>query len=58
MKLKQLIEESKRILRLARKPTKEEFLQIAKITAIGIAILGMIGYVFQFIFTFFGLLRG
>ncbi len=55
MKLRELISESKRILRLARKPTKEEFTQMAKITGIGILFLGIVGFIIQLLFT---LIRG
>lgn len=34
-----------RVLRLTKKPNKEEFLTVAKITAIGILFIGLIGYI-------------
>lgn len=38
-----------RVLKLARKPTNEEFLMIAKVAALGIILIGLIGFVFYFI---------
>ena len=34
-----------RVLKLARKPTREEFLMISKIAMLGIALIGMMGFV-------------
>ncbi|MDD1722920.1 MAG: protein translocase SEC61 complex subunit gamma [Methanothrix sp.] len=39
------LEEYIRVLRLARKPTREEFNMIAKISMAGIGIIGMLGFV-------------
>lgn len=33
-----------RVLRMARKPTKEEFKMVAKVSIAGIAIIGTIGF--------------
>lgn len=35
-----------RILKLARKPTRKEFLTIAKVAAIGIMAIGALGFIF------------
>ena len=35
-----------RILKLARKPTRKEFLTIAKVAAAGIIAIGIIGFLF------------
>ena len=43
-KLKSFIKKCKRVWHTLKKPTKKEFEQIAKISAIGIAILGLIGF--------------
>ncbi len=45
--------EYKRILRISRKPNKEEYLKILKITSLGIAIIGAIGFVIQLIVSLF-----
>jgi protein transport protein SEC61 subunit gamma-like protein len=36
-----------RVLKLTTKPKKEEFLAVAKITGLGIVVLGIIGYLAQ-----------
>lgn len=38
------IKQSKRVLKVARKPDREEFFDFSKVTAIGIAIIGVIGF--------------
>ena len=45
MKLKQFTKECVRVLKITKKPTKTEFRTVVKVTAIGIAIIGMIGFV-------------
>jgi protein transport protein SEC61 subunit gamma-like protein len=40
-----------RVLRLARKPTREEFTMIAKISMAGIGIIGTIGFLIYAIMT-------
>lgn len=44
-KIKDFFSNAIRVLRLTTKPKKEEFWTIAKITAIGIIVLGFIGYI-------------
>ena len=42
-----------RVLKLSTKPSKQEFMAVAKITGLGIIVLGLVGYVFtslQYIF--------
>ncbi len=39
-----------RIIKIARKPTKEEFTRIAKITGAGIVIIGLIGFIVQAVY--------
>ena len=48
------IKQSKRVLKVARKPDREEFFDFSKVTAIGIAVIGVIG----FIIVLFGQLLG
>lgn len=55
LRLKEKIEEYRRVIRVAVKPKKEEFMTSAKITAIGVSILGLIGFIIGLIFIF---LRG
>ena len=35
----------KRVLKVAKKPDREEYFEFSKVTAIGIAIIGLIGFV-------------
>ena len=39
------IKQSKRVLKVARKPDREEYFNFSKVTAIGIAIIGLIGFI-------------
>lgn len=48
-RLKSFILECKRVLRVTKKPDKQEYTTIVKISAIGIAIMGFIGFVVHFI---------
>ena len=38
-----------RILKMARKPTKEEYIKIVQITGIGIILVGLLGFVIYLI---------
>ncbi|HIJ98826.1 TPA: protein translocase SEC61 complex subunit gamma [archaeon] len=49
MGLKEKIEEYKRILLIAKKPTSFEFKTILKITGIGVIIIGIIGFIIRII---------
>ena len=41
------VKEYVRILKISRKPNKEEFMKVAKITAVGMLIVGVIGFLIQ-----------
>lgn len=43
----------RRVWSVLKKPTKEEFEQVTKVSAIGIAILGVIGFIISIIIGFF-----
>jgi protein transport protein SEC61 subunit gamma-like protein len=45
VKLKSFFLKCKRVWHTLKKPTKEEFTQTTKISAIGIVILGVIGFI-------------
>ena len=49
---KDFIDQSKRVLKVAKKPDVEEYITIAKITGLGIIILGLIGVIIFFIFEY------
>ena len=49
------IKQSKRVLKVARKPDREEYFNFSKVTAIGIAIIGVIGFVIVLLCQLLGL---
>lgn len=50
MGLKDTVEQYRRVLRLARKPNREEIKKTAKITGLGIVVLGVIGYIIHWVY--------
>lgn len=46
------IRRSMRVLRVSYHPTSEEFNTTAKITALGMVLMGIIGYLITLIFTY------
>ncbi|MBR9679089.1 MAG: protein translocase SEC61 complex subunit gamma [Nanoarchaeota archaeon] len=51
-KLKSLYYQYKRVLKRTKKPSREEFIDIVKISAAGMIAIGMIGFVIQTIFLY------
>ena len=49
LKIKEKLDNYKRILQIAKKPSREEFMDTARICAIGVAIIGAIGFVLYMI---------
>ena len=49
------IKQSKRVLKVARKPDREEFFDFSKVTALVIAIIGVIGFIIVLIGQLLGL---
>ena len=49
------LKQCKRVLRVARKPDREEYFQFSKVTALGIAIIGLMGFIFVLVATLVGL---
>lgn len=43
-RIKEFIAQSRRVLSVTKKPDAEEYKQITKVSLIGIAILGIVGY--------------
>ena len=43
-KLKKFLRECRRVFKVTRKPNKEEFVTIAKVSAVGLALIGLIGF--------------
>lgn len=54
MKIKEKLESYMRILKLSRKPDKDDFLTTAKICAIGIVVIGIVGFIFYLVSVLFG----
>ena len=44
MAVKKRLKDYARVLSIARKPTKEEFIQAAKLSGLGILLIGAIGF--------------
>lgn len=53
--IEKFIKDSKRVLKVARKPDLPEYLDLAKISAIGVAIIGVIGFAVVLIGSLIGL---
>ena len=53
-KIKQFISKSKRVWMALKKPTKKEFETIAKVSAVGILILGVVGFLISIVMKVFG----
>lgn len=49
------IKDCKRVLKVSRKPDKQEYLEFSKIVAIGIAIIGVFGFIIVLIGELIGL---
>jgi protein transport protein SEC61 subunit gamma-like protein len=43
--LKEKVREYRRVLQIARKPGKDEFVTASKISSVGIALIGFIGFI-------------
>jgi len=48
-KLKDFYVQCKRVMRITKKPTKEEFVTIVKVSGLGLLAIGLIGFVLHFI---------
>lgn len=51
--LKSFFEKCKRVWLVLKKPTKEELLKVAKVSAVGILIIGLIGFIISLIMKIF-----
>ena len=54
-KFSQFIRDSKRIFIVSRKPTMEEYKRMAIIVALGITIIGILGFIISLIFAVTGI---
>jgi len=48
-KIKSFLYQCKIVLRVTKKPTKQEFYTVLKVSAIGMVIIGAIGFIVQII---------
>ena len=53
IKLKRFIGKSIRVLKVARKPTSYEVKQISKVSALGISVIGVVGFIIGLFFLLF-----
>ena len=44
-KLKKFLKETRRVMRITKKPDRNEFISLTKVTGLGIAIIGVIGFI-------------
>jgi len=51
--LKNFIAKCKRVWMVLKKPTREEFLKVAKVSAAGISIIGLLGFLISIIMKIF-----
>ena len=49
------IKDSKRVLKVARKPDLPEYIELAKISAMGVVIIGVIGFIIVLLGSLIGL---
>jgi len=47
--LKSFVDKCKRVWMVLKKPTREEFLKVAKVSAVGILIIGALGFLISII---------
>jgi protein transport protein SEC61 subunit gamma-like protein len=52
-KLKSFYEKCKRVWMVLKKPSREEFLKVAKVSAAGILIIGILGFLISIIMKLF-----
>ncbi len=52
-RLQSFLLECKRVWQVTRKPNKEEFLVVVKVTGIGILLIGFIGFIVNFLWQVF-----
>ena len=52
-KLKIKLNEYLRVIRITKKPDMEEFKTIIKVSALGMAVIGLLGFTIQVIATYF-----
>ncbi|AXV39634.1 protein translocase SEC61 complex subunit gamma [Methanobacterium sp. BAmetb5] len=43
------VKQCQRVLRVSRKPDREEYINVAKVTGIGIILIGVIGFIISIV---------
>lgn len=56
--IREKLKNYERVLRLSRKPKKEEFVMIAKITGLGMLVIGVVGFIIRIIVQLLEYLHG
>lgn len=51
--LKSFVEKCKRVWMVLKKPTRDEFLKVAKVSAVGILVIGILGFIISIIMKLF-----
>lgn len=54
-RIDKFVKDSKRVLKVARKPDLPEYRELAKVSAIGVVIIGVIGFVIVLLGSLIGL---
>ncbi|MEE0942437.1 MULTISPECIES: protein translocase SEC61 complex subunit gamma [unclassified Methanobrevibacter] len=49
------VKDSKRVLKVSRKPDAQEYKELAKVSAIGVVIIGVVGFVIVLLGSLIGL---
>jgi len=52
LEIKELLKRCNRIVHISRKPTSAEYAKVAKVTALGMFIFGLTGFIISIIFGF------
>ncbi len=51
--LKSFVAKCKRVWMVLKKPTREEFIKVAQVSAVGILVIGLLGFVISIIIKLF-----
>ena len=54
-RIDKFVKDSKRVLKVSRKPDAQEYRELAKVSAIGVVIIGVLGFVIVLLGSLIGL---
>ena len=54
-RIDKFVKDSKRVLKVSRKPDAQEYKELAKVSAIGVVIIGVVGFVIVLLGSLIGL---